>query len=409
MIRTLVVVALALAEASSAGAGASPADRAVAAAQEAGRATPSRAEAWVDLALAFGRKAQETADGAWYRRAAQALDRATAIEPASYPALRTRAWILLGVHDFRAALATAAAARRREPRDWWNYATMADAAVELGRYALAECAVDRLLALRPGLPGYLRAGWLRALRGDRDGALALFQLAVAAGSPADPESLAWALVHLGHEQLAGGDVEAAARSYERALAVVPDHPLALGGLGRARAAEGRLAEAIAAYERAVARVPSLDVLAALGDTYLAAGDVARAEARWADVEAAGRVAAAAGGTSDRELALFLADHDRRPAEAVRLAAREIGRRDDVWTADVLAWALLKAGRPRPAARWSHRALRLGTADARLHYHAALIDAANGRTRVAARHIERALAINPYFDLHGTMLARERTR
>ena len=106
--------------------------------------------------------------------------------------------MLLGLHDFRGALAVAERARAVEPEDWWNYGTLADAHVELGDYAHALKAAQRMVDLRPGLPSYARAAFLRALFGDRAGAIELLRLAVAAGSAREPEGRAWALVHLGH-------------------------------------------------------------------------------------------------------------------------------------------------------------------------------------------------------------------
>src|SRR5438132_1003689 len=253
--------------------------------------------------------------------------------------------------------------------------------------------------------GALASAVLRALFGDRAGAVELLRLAVAAGSAREPEGRAWALVHLGHEYFATGDLAAAGRAYARALDVFPEYYLALGGLGRVRAAEGQLAAAGDLYRRAVARVPQPDLVAALGDVHDAAGHADEAERQYALVEYMGKVAAAAGTTYGRQLALFYADHDRRPEEALRLARLEAAGRGDIYTDDTLAWACYRNGRFAEAARAAHRALRLGTEDAMLHYHAGSIAAALGRNRIAARHLRRALALNPHFALRQAPRAR----
>src|SRR5437016_4164112 len=222
----------------------SPADREIAAAArrlEGAEATP---DGYVALASAFMRKAREAGDPGYYARANAAVERAFALDPNDYGARRAEPWVLLGLHDFRGALAAAERARRLAPEDWWNYGTLADASVELGDYTRALEAAQRMVDLRPGLPSYARAAFLRALFGDRPGAIALLQLAVAAGSGLDPEGRAWALVHLGHEYFATGDLASAGRAYAQALDVFPDYYLALGGLGRVRAAEGQLAAAV---------------------------------------------------------------------------------------------------------------------------------------------------------------------
>ena len=52
------------------------------------------------------------------------------------------------------------------------------------------------------------------------------------------------------------------------------------------------------------------------------------------------------------------------------------------------------------------ALRFGTPDPRLHFHAGLIHEARGDADGAARHVARALALNPDFHvLHAETAAR----
>src|SRR5438067_7831684 len=383
----------------------SPADQEIAAAERRVEGAAATPDDYVALASAFMRKSRESGDPGYYGRANAAVERALALDPNDYGALRTTPWVLLGLHDFQGALAAAERARAVEPEDWWNYGTLADARVELGDYAHALQAAQRMVDLRPGLPSYARAAFLRALFGDRAGAIELLQLAVATGSARDPEGRAWALVHLGHEDFASGDLAAAGRAYARALAVFPSYYLALGALGRVRAAEGRLGEAVDLYRRAVDQIPAPDLVAALGDVYVATGRADEAERRYALVDYMGDVAEATATPYGRQLALFYCDHDRRLAAALRLAEQEAATRGGIYTDDALAWALHKNGRTIEAVRAAHRALRLGTEDALLEYHAGVIAAGAGHPRRAARHLRRALALNPYFDLRQAPLAR----
>jgi tetratricopeptide (TPR) repeat protein len=380
------------------------ADRAIADAETTVRRGP-RPDALVELAAAFMRKARETGDPDYYARASAALDRAVALDPGHYGALRARAWVLLGKHEFGAALRAARTARRTEPRDWWNYGNLADACVELGRYDDAVRATTRMMALRPGLPVYTRVAALRALTGDRRGAIEALELALSTADPGDAEQRAWILTYLGHEHWALGELSEADARYEAALAVFPDYHLALPGLARVRAAEGASAEAVRLYERALAVAPLPTTAGALGDLYATIGDPRRASTTYDFAMYMGRVATVRGQTLGRDLALFLVDHERDPDEALRLATIDAARRRDIYTDDALGWVLYKRGRSADAKRALGRALRLGTEDAGLEFHAGMIAAALGHPRSAARHLHAALALNPHFDVRHATLAR----
>ena len=105
------------------------------------------------------------------------------------------------------------------------------------------------------------------------------------------------------------------------------------------------------------------------------------------------------------LALFLADHDLRLPEALELARKELEARRDIYTYDVLAWALYKNGQAREAQAAMTEAQRLGTQDARLLFHAGMIHRALGEHEAARAALARALSLNPHFHvLHASVAA-----
>jgi tetratricopeptide (TPR) repeat protein len=114
------------------------------------------------------------------------------------------------------------------------------------------------------------------------------------------------------------------------------------------------------------------------------------------VEYIGRLSALNQVVYNRELALFYADRGRRLPEAVDLARRELEVRRDIYTWDVLAWTLYQNGRAAEAATAMANALRLGTRDARLLFHAGMIHKALGDTDRARDYLGQALALNPRF-------------
>jgi len=99
----------------------------------------------------------------------------------------------------------------------------------------------------------------------------------------------------------------------------------------------------------------------------------------------------------RAWSLFLLDHHRRVSEVLAKAQEELRTRRDIYGYDVVAWALHAGGRDAEARDMMTHALALGTQDAMLFYHAAMIDRALGRSDVATSELHHARALNPYLD------------
>jgi tetratricopeptide (TPR) repeat protein len=177
-----------------------------------------------------------------------------------------------------------------------------------------------------------------------------------------------------------GDVKGADGEYRQALSVQPGYHLALSGRAHCKALLGRRREAIRFYEQALAAIPRPDWAIALGELKEATGDRAGARAQFALARAA-MAATGPSADTDRQLALFLADHGDAKT-ALKHARRAVQSRDDIYTWDALAWALFKNGRYSEAWQASLRARRLGTKDAILLRHAGRIAA---RAPGAARH------------------------
>ena len=180
-------------------------------------------------------------------------------------------------------------------------------------------------------------------------------------------------------------------------------------MARVAAADGDLDEAIDRISAAIAIVPRPDSLARRGDLYTLRdrpGDAKLAAADYGTVEAIAKLAGDAASVYDRTLATYLADHGLEPDRAVALAQAELAVRKDVYGYDAMAWTLLAAGRPQDADAAMQQALHVGTQDARLFYHAGMIDAALGRTADARTMLGRALALDPSFDPFQAARARE---
>ena len=185
----------------------------------------------------------------------------------------------------------------------------------------------------------------------------------------------------------------AEQHYRDTLTTVPGYFRAIASLARVRAARGDLTEAITQYEHAINIIPDPSFVAALGDLYKRAGRDRDAEKEYKLFETISRLS-----VYNRQQALFYADHDLKPEEAFSIAMDEYSVRKDIYGADAVAWTALKAGMLREAQAAIEQALRLGTQDAKLFYHAAQIARGAHDLPAARTYFERALLLNPQFDL-----------
>ena len=355
---------------------------------------PDDATAWQQLGVAHVRAAVRTGDPSRYDAASSALDRAEALAPDALGTIVGRGLLDLSLHRFEAALAGGQRAHTIDPFDSEALAVIVDAAVETGRYDEAAARLQDLLDLRPTLAAFSRTSYLRELHGDVEGALAALGQAETAGS-GSAFDLASVIAIEGDVRLNHGDVEGAAGAYSRALAVSGDVVAAQIGLARVAAARGDLEAAIDALVTVTDRVPLPHALTELGDMQTAAGRTADAQQTYDLVRSSFRLQQASGAVVDLEAALFEADHGD-PAVAVDLARAAYAERPTIHAADAMAWALRQSGRPAEAAPFVDEALRLGTRDALLHFHAAAVHADLGDSARAADELRIVFAINPTF-------------
>jgi len=358
------------------------------------------------LAAAFMQKARETGDFSLNARAEESLKHSFRVAPDNYDGIKLQAALLLNYHRFSEALQTAQRAQAMNPRNHDVYGAIVDAMVELGDYKGAVDAAQTMVDLRPDTASYSRISYLRSLHGDTKGAIDAMKMAAESANPKNPESVAWCRVHLGDELMNFGKLKEAEHEYDYALYSFPEYHLALAAKARARYAAGDTDNAVIFYKRAVERVPLPEYVAALGDLYTKLNRTEEAKQQYDQVEFIEKLGAA-GETYSRQLALFWADHDIRLDEALAAAERERATRNDIYTSDVLAWCLYKKGRFAEAKTAIDEALRLGTRDPRLLYHAGLIALSTGDNQKGAEYLKQALAINPAFDILQAEAAKEK--
>jgi len=380
-------------------AGDAPIDRDLAHAQAGARSMPLHADGWVAAGRGWVRKARWSADPGFYLNVEGCAAEALRADPGYVPALELRSLVLMNNHQFEPARALAEQILQRSPDSVVANGTLSDAALELGRYDLAAQAAQAQMDARPGMAAFSRAAYLNWLKGDTRSAKLFIRDALKDRNPADPEAAAWTFVEAGMMYWQQGDYDGADAIFSEALRWVPDYPAALAGRGRVALAKGDAKAAIEDFSGAQRRHPLVETAWLLGDAYTQAHDARRAQQAYAEAERLGR-------RGDRfTWALFLASKNRDAAQAVRLLEAERATRGGVYVDDAYAWALYRAGRLDEARRASTQALRLGTRDARLLFHAGAIALATGEPARGRDLIGQALALNPGFDQGGAEEAR----
>lgn len=356
------------------------------------RRTPSKADGWVELGQAWVRMARSSGDSQHYLSADACADVALRLSPQDRGALDLRGLMLLNGHRFEEARRLAQSVVEREPEDASAWGNLADALTDLGRYAEAVHAAQRMMDLKPNLASYARASYLLWLRGDVARAKESARLAMDAGDDRrDPEPLAWVVVQAATLFWQEGDLEGAEAGFDRALRAKPGFPPALVGKARVALAQGQPVAAAALLQQAFDARPLAETAGLLADARRLSGDGPGAEAAEQEVLREGRSG------DGRTLSVYLSTHGREPDEALVLAERELATRDDIYTEDALAWALYRKGRLAEARAASDKAMALKTPDARLLYHAGAIRLALGEHGAGLALVKRALAMNPGFD------------
>jgi tetratricopeptide (TPR) repeat protein len=361
-------------------------------------------EAYLRLGGAYLQKARETGDPSYYNKGEEALLQALELDPDSIQAMIPLGAVSLGRHEFQKGLEWAERALRIDPAYAGAYGIRGDAQVELGQYEAAFASFQRMVGLKPNLDSYARVSYARELTGDVEGAIEAMRLAVNS-SPPGTEGAAWARVQLGDLYFNSGHVDEATEQYQAALRDFNGYHMALAALGKARAVQGKYDEAIQLYQQAVAVIPQPTTLAALGDLYVRTGQIDQAQLQYDTVDLIGKLSSFNQQLYNRELALFYADHDIKLREALALTAREIEVRQDIYGYDALAWALFKNGRLSEAAEAISQAMKLGTQDASIYYHAGMIYYRLGDPQQARQHLQQALALNPHLSIRHADQAR----
>jgi len=356
---------------------------------------PEDATAWRLLGTAYAGRAAIVEDPELYERAESAFARATALAPNDPATLVGRGSLALTLHQFPEAESLGERATAALPGNADALGVLVDAQVELGQYDAAAETLQEMLDARPGLPALARTSYLRQLNGDLDGAVEAMRRAAVAGA-SSPFDVAVVNTLLGDLHRHRGDLERATEAYADATADAPELVTAQAGTAWATAAAGDIDTAISQLDALISEYPSPSLALLQLDLQRGSGDDEAADDTAELVRAISVLQEQSGQVVDLEMALFEADEQTDPARGVALAERaQQVRPDNVFVDDAMAWALFRAGDSSAAATFMEEALRLGSAEPLMRYHAAEIAMANGDGDTAIEHLELALR-DPWF-------------
>lgn len=367
------------------------------------KANPDDTNSYALLGMLMLQKARESADAAWYAQAEAAFNKVLKHDAQQQDALIGMGLLALSRHEFSQAAQWGERAIAVNPYRAQAYGVLGDAQVELGEYDAAVKTIQKMVDTRPDIASYSRVSYLRELHGDVAGSIDAMRRAVNAGAPG-AEGTLWAQVQLGLLYFNRGDLQVTEVLFGNVLAQQANYAPAQAAIARLRAAQNRTDEALALYQTVISRVPLPQYAIELGELYDHLGRRADAQAQYDLVRAIQQINTNAQMNTDLEMALFEADHGNSE-RAVVLAREAYRRRPGIHGADALAWALYRDGHFSEARALIREALKLGTQDAMLHYHAGMI-ALQFDAHEARQHLQTALAINPYFSVYHAPIAEQ---
>jgi tetratricopeptide (TPR) repeat protein len=367
--------------------------------------------AWAELGVGYVEWGRATGNPGWYASAEGALTRSLAVHPDGN-ALATAGLGLLAAarNDFAKALGYGRAAAalgpagsldasRPRPAQFVDRLSklaatvVADSLLGLGRYDDAWLAIQDLVDRYPDTDSYARAAYGWQLRGDMTRAKGQLERALsAARGPLDAALASERLTQLAWQT---GDLDAAWRYMSEGLGKAPDSVPLQALRARLGAARGQVGAALADWDRVVAAQPLHWYAGEYGDLLSSTGDSAGSRRQWDIAQATAKLFAAQGVDMTAEMALMEAERGSAGL-GVAMAREAFGKRPNVFVADTLAWCLYLAGKASEALRYADRALALGTRDATVLFHRAMIRLAVADRAGARADLRAALALNPTF-------------
>ncbi len=312
---------------------------------------------WADLGGSYVELARVTADPTYYTKAQGALEKSLSLQAdGNGPAMVGMGALANARHDFGKAKEWALKAEAVQPDTAEVYGVLADALTQLGDDKGAAGAVQRMLDLKPNVAAFTRASYHFELHGQENEARNALERALSSATSAD--ETAYCRYYLGELAFNAGKLDEAADQYEQGITASPNDATLQQGKAKVAAARGHTDEALDIYRKVVARAPLPQYFVEYAELLTKAGKPDEAAQQLAIVAQQQKLLESQGATDDLSASLIAADHGDK-AEALRRAEAEWARRQSVFVADAMAWALHANGRDTEALVYADKAVANG--------------------------------------------------
>ncbi|WP_225886989.1 tetratricopeptide repeat protein [Nodosilinea nodulosa] len=342
------------------------------------------------LANLYIQLARTTQNYSWYLLADRSAQQSLANLPFDNKgAILALAKIAEAQHDFATTVSLAESVGNPDA-----LGLVVTAKLAMGQVEAATAVANSLAEQYPSLGSLTLRALTHEAQGQDDLALADYQAAIAAEEPSNTAGSAQTRVFLGRFYVRRGNYKMAQALYREALRIVPDYPLAHLQMAELATVKGQ-------YRRANYHYHEVGGPIALhGLARIQALQGRSATDAWAVAETELRRSVAGNALGHRrDLAHLLLERGDPDdvAEAVTLLEAETVNRRDPKTLDLLAWALMAAGRWPDAQQAIHGALEQGVRDADIAYRAGEIEATLKHSQQAEQFFRLAQDIDPAFN------------
>jgi tetratricopeptide (TPR) repeat protein len=356
---------------------------------------PKKVQAYNELAIAFLRRARETANTKFLKDADAALSQGMKLDSTDFQLQKTQVALMLSRHEFAQARERAKALNHQTPDDVMTYGYIAEADIALGNYPEAETNAQWMMNMRPNnTPALLVGARLRMLYGDANGAIEFLNRAYSQTSPTEVGDLAWIANQIASIQIETGQADAADQTLQGAERIFPQFHDTIENLARVRMAQNRASDAVQLLKQASSIDHDPHVLYVLARAQESNGEAREARATYAEFKQLVSGSESENEESKPDLILMDAGSPDTAPTALQLALEEIRARQDVWTLDAYAWALYANGRFEDADAAVQKAIAVGIQSAQIFNHAGHIAQKLNRSADAVKYFKLAVQSNP---------------